>query len=195
MPIFELDGVAPRFADAARAYIAPGAQVIGNVVFGVDASVWFNAVIRADHDRITIGDRANIQDGAVVHADPGVPATLGDDVTVGHRAIVHGATVGEGTLVGMGAVLLNRARIGDFCLIGANALVTEGKTFPDGSLIMGVPAKLVRPLTPEEQAGLRESAASYVANGRRFAAGLKSADVPDMAAISLPNAADVGKTS
>jgi carbonic anhydrase/acetyltransferase-like protein (isoleucine patch superfamily) len=171
--IFELDGVGPRFTDPAQVYVAPGAQIIGNVVLGTDASVWFNAVVRADNDQITIGDRANVQDGAIVHADPGMPAVIGNDVTIGHHAIVHGANVGEGSLIGMGAVLLNRSRIGASCLVGANALVTEGKEFPDGSLIMGSPAKLVRALAPEEIAGLRESAATYVANGRRFAAGLR----------------------
>lgn len=173
MPIYALEGNAAMFADPDRAYVAPGAQLIGDIRIGRDVSIWFNAVIRADNDVIGIGDRANIQDGAIVHADPGVPATIGADVTVGHRAIIHGASVGDGSLVGMGATILNGARIGKACLVGANALVTEGKVFPDGSLIVGAPAQLKRALTDEEMAGLLRSAESYVFNGRRFAAGLR----------------------
>ncbi|WP_294391467.1 gamma carbonic anhydrase family protein [uncultured Sphingomonas sp.] len=184
MPFHSLDGAAPRCADPGRVYLAEGAQVIGDVRLGLDVSIWFNAVVRADNDTITIGDRANIQDGAVVHADPGVPTRIGTDVTVGHRAIIHGASVGDGSLIGMGAVLLNGATVGAQCLVGANALITEGKHFADGSLIVGAPAKCVRALTEMEIAGLRRSADSYVANGHRFAAGLRRVDPvpsPDIA--------------
>jgi carbonic anhydrase/acetyltransferase-like protein (isoleucine patch superfamily) len=170
MSCHALDGVAPEIGE--QVYIAPGAQVIGRVVLHDRASVWFNAVLRGDNDPIHIGADSNVQDGAVIHADPGVPTTIGDGVTIGHRAIVHGARVGDRSLIGMGATLLNHAVIGADCIVGANALVTEGKRFPDGSLIVGSPARLARALTDAEIAGLRLSAATYVANARRYAAGL-----------------------
>lgn len=170
MTCYALDGVAPDIG--ADVYVAPGAQVIGRVVLGNRASIWFGAVLRGDNDPIRIGEESNVQDGAMIHADPGVPTTIGDGVTIGHHAIVHGATVGDRSLIGMGATLLNRAVIGADCIVGANALVTEGKAFPDGSLIVGAPARLVRPLTDAEIAGLRLSAATYVANARRYATGL-----------------------
>jgi len=170
MTCYALGDVAPQLGEAA--YVAPGAQVIGRVVLGARASVWFGAVLRGDNDPITVGDESNIQDGAMIHADPGVPTTIGREVTVGHHAIVHGASVGDRSLIGMGATLLNRAVIGADSIVGANALVTEGKVFPDGSLIVGAPARLVRPLTEAEIAGLRLSAATYVANARRYAAEL-----------------------
>lgn len=170
MTCYALDGVAPDIG--ADVYVAPGAQVIGRVVLGERASIWFGAVLRGDNDPIRIGAESNVQDGAMIHADPGVPTTIGDGVTIGHHAIVHGATVGDRSLIGMGATLLNRAVIGADCIVGANALVTEGKAFPDGSLIVGSPARLARPLTDAEIAGLRLSAATYVANARRYAAGL-----------------------
>jgi len=170
MACYALGDVAPQLGEAA--YVAPGAAVIGRVVLGARASVWFGAVLRGDNDPITIGDESNIQDGAMIHADPGVPTTIGREVTIGHHAIVHGANVGDRSLIGMGATLLNRAVIGADSIVGANALVTEGKVFPDGSLIVGAPARLVRPLTEAEIAGLRLSAATYVANARRYAAEL-----------------------
>lgn len=170
MPCFALDRIAPDLADGV--FIAPGAAVIGRVTLGQRASVWFGAVLRGDSESITVGADSNVQDGAMVHADPGVPTTIGHGVTIGHHAIVHGATVGDNSLIGMGATVLNRAVIGANCIVGANALVTEGKVFPDGSLIVGSPARLLRPLTEAEVAGLRLSAATYVANGARYAAGL-----------------------
>ena len=170
MGCYALDGVAPELGE--QVYIAPGAQVIGRVVLHERASVWFNAVLRGDNDPIHIGADSNVQDGAMIHADPGVPTTIGDGVTIGHHAIVHGASVGDRSLIGMGATLLNRAVIGADCIVGANALVTEGKRFPEGSLIVGSPARLARALTEAEIAGLRLSAATYVANARRYAAGL-----------------------
>lgn len=170
MGCYALDGMTPDLGE--DVYIAPGAHVIGRVALHDRASVWFGAVVRGDNDPIRIGMDSNVQDGAMIHADPGVPATIGDGVTIGHHAIVHGATVGDRSLIGMGATLLNRAVIGADCIVGAQALVTEGKTFPDGSLIVGSPARLVRPLTEAEIAGLRLSAATYVANARRYAAGL-----------------------
>ncbi len=154
-------------------YVAPGAHVIGDVILGDRVSIWFGAVVRGDNDPIRIGAESNVQDGAMVHADPGVPTTIGRGVTIGHHAIVHGATVGDNSLIGMGATLLNRAVIGADSIVGANALVTEGKAFPAGSLIVGSPARVLRPLTDTEIAGLRVSAATYVANARRYADGLR----------------------
>jgi carbonic anhydrase/acetyltransferase-like protein (isoleucine patch superfamily) len=171
MPVYELDGIRPRIA--ASAWIAPSAQVIGNVELGEDVSVWFGAVVRGDHDEpIRVGRATNLQDNCVLHADPGKPLSIGPNVTVGHKAMLHGCTVGEAALIGIGAVVLNEARIGPRCLIGAGALVTEGKVFPEGSLIVGAPAVVKRPLTPEEIAGLERSAERYVRNARRFREGL-----------------------
>lgn len=174
MTLYALGPHAPQLADPDSTWIAPGAHVIGQVHLGRDVSIWFGAVLRGDNDAIRIGDRTNIQDGAVLHADPGFPLDLGDDVTVGHRAIVHGCTIGAGSLVGMGATILNGARIGRNCLIGANALVTEGKVFPDHSLIVGAPARAVRTLDPEDAGRLVQTAGNYVANGRRFCEELRT---------------------
>ena len=171
MPIYTLGDRKPILGR--DAWIAPNATVIGDVRLGDEASIWWNAALRADNDTITIGAGTNIQDGSVLHADEGVPLTLGERVTVGHLVMLHGCTIGDDSLVGIGAVVLNGARIGRNCLVGARALVTEGKEFPDGSMILGSPAKLVRPLTDDEIAGLRRSAQSYVANARRFRAGLQ----------------------
>ncbi|RIX98000.1 gamma carbonic anhydrase family protein [Aureimonas flava] len=174
MPLHALDDVAPTLADPDSVFIAPGAQVVGDVALGADVGVWFGAVIRGDVAPIRVGARTNVQDGAVLHADPSFPLRIGEDCTIGHRAIVHGCTVGDGTLIGMGATILNGARIGAGCLVGAGALVTEGKVFPDGSLIVGAPAKVVRALDAAAIAELRGSAERYVDNARRFKAGLKT---------------------
>lgn len=147
--------------------------MIGQVELGEDAGVWFGAVLRGDNERISIGARTNIQEGAMVHTDPGHPVSIGADCTIGHHAIVHGATIGANSLVGMGATILNGARIGANCLVGANALVTERKEFPDGSLIVGSPAKALRQLDAAAIEAIRESAAHYVENWRRFARGLR----------------------
>lgn len=176
MPLYALDDHRPRLADPARFWIAPDAHVIGQVEIGLDVNIWFTAVLRGDNEPIRLGARTNIQDGAMLHTDPGFPLDLGEDVTIGHHAIVHGCTVGANSLVGMGATLLNGARIGRNCLVGANALVTEGKEFPDNSLIVGAPAKAVRSLDDKAVEGLRIAAQRYVANARRFAAGLKRVD-------------------
>ena len=173
MPIHALNEREPTLPEAGHFWVAPDAHVIGDVTLGEDVGVWFGAVIRGDNDPITIGARTNIQDGAMLHADPGVPLTIGADVTVGHHAILHGCTVGDNSLIGMGATVLNRARIGANCIVGANALVTEGKEFPDFSLIVGSPAKAVRTLDPATAEMLRQSAAHYVANWRRYASGLR----------------------
>lgn len=177
MPIYALDDVTPTLPQPGRYWVAPDAHVIGRVVLHTDVGIWFGAVLRGDNDTIEIGERSNIQEGAMLHTDPDLPLTVGPDVTVGHHAILHGCTIGAGSLIGMGATILNRARIGAGCLIGANALVTEGKVFPDGSLIMGSPARAVRELDTAALEGLRESARRYVANYRRFAAGLRRVDV------------------
>ena len=171
MALYELDGVAPQLGQ--QAWVAESAQVMGAVQLGQQASVWFGATVRGDTETIQIGARSNIQDGSVLHADEGMPLVIGEDVTVGHMVMLHGCTIGDGSLIGIGAVVLNGARIGKGCLVGAGSLVTEGKTFPDGSMIMGTPAKVVRELTAEQQAGLLRSAAHYVANAERYTRGLK----------------------
>lgn len=171
MALYQLDDFVPEVADTA--WVADSAEVVGRVTLGEDVSVWFNAVLRGDSEHLTIGAGSNIQDGSVLHADHGFPLVLGERVTVGHQVMLHGCTVGDESLIGIGAVVLNGARIGRNCIVGAGALVTEGKEFPDGSLIVGAPAKAVRELTEAQRAGLKASAAHYVNNGRRYAAGLK----------------------
>lgn len=143
-------------------YVAAGAQIVGDVTIGADASVWYHAVIRGDEDRVVIGPRSNVQDGCILHEDHGTPLLIGKGVTVGHGAIVHGCTIGDNTLVGMGAILLNGCRIGRNVLIAAGSLVTQNTVIPDGVMVMGSPAKVKRPLTEEELASLEESAQDYV---------------------------------
>jgi carbonic anhydrase/acetyltransferase-like protein (isoleucine patch superfamily) len=174
MALFELDGVRPQVAESA--WVAESAEVIGNVILGADASVWPGAVIRGDNEPVTVGEAANIQDGSVLHSDLGSPLDIGRGVTVGHKVMLHGCTIGEYSLIGIGAIVLNHARIGRHCLVGAGALVTEGKEFPDGSLIVGSPARAVRSLTPDQVAGLEKSAQGYVQNARRFREGLRRID-------------------
>ncbi len=176
MPIYELDGQTPDLPEAGRFWVAPDAHVIGRVRLGADVGIWFGAVLRGDGEPLEVGERSNVQEGCMLHADPGFPLTIGPDVTVGHHAILHGCTVGAGALIGMGATVLNGARIGAGCIVGANALVTENKEFPDNSLIVGAPAKAVRTLDGAAAEKLRASALHYVANWRRFAAGLKRID-------------------
>jgi len=173
MPVYALDDVSPDLPEAGACWIAPDASVIGNVKMGEGASIWFGAVVRGDNEPIIIGARSNIQDGSVLHSDPGSPLTIGEGVTVGHKVVLHGCTIGDNSLIGIGAVVLNRARIGKNSLVGAGALVTEGKDFPDGVLIVGSPARVVRELTPEQIEGLKRSAEHYVGNAQRFAKGLK----------------------
>jgi carbonic anhydrase/acetyltransferase-like protein (isoleucine patch superfamily) len=170
MAIYRLDNETPRIA--ATAWVAESAQVMGNVELLDDASVWFGAVLRGDMDLLSIGPRSNVQDGSVIHSDPGFPMTLEADVTVGHLVMLHGCTVGAGSLIGIQSIVLNGARIGKHCLVGAGSLVTEGKEFPDGSMILGRPAKVVRALTAEEIDNLLRPAAHYVENARRFRSGL-----------------------
>ena len=172
MALYEIDGVAPRLEEGAWA--APSANLIGDVRLGARASIWFGAVIRADNTPIILGEETNFQDGAIGHSDPGAPLTIGARVTIGHQAILHGCTVADDCLIGMGAKVLNGAFLGPECLVGAGALITEGKRFDEGGLIVGVPARLVRPLTDAEKAGLRLSAAHYADKAARYAAGLKA---------------------
>ncbi|MEW9303910.1 gamma carbonic anhydrase family protein [Labrys neptuniae] len=176
MPLYALDDIAPSVPADGRYWLAPDARVIGRVILAEDANIWFGAVLRGDNEPMTVGARSNIQDGAVLHSDPGFPLTIGEDCTIGHSAILHGCTIGAGSLIGMGATILNGARIGKGCLVGANALITEGKEFPDHSLIVGSPARVLRPLDAEAVAKLRQSSAHYVANAKRFAKGLKRVD-------------------
>lgn len=171
MSLYEVDGVAPQMGEGA--WVAPSADVIGDVRLSARASIWFGAIIRADNTPIILGEDSNFQDGAIGHSDPGVPLTLGARVTVGHQAILHGCTVSDDCLIGMGARILNGAFLGPECLVGAGALITEGKRFEQGGLIVGSPARLVRPLTDPEKAALRLSAAHYAEKAARYAAGLR----------------------
>lgn len=170
MATYALGDSAPTIDPSA--WVADSAQVMGNVRLAPDVSIWFGAVLRGDNEPIAIGRGSNVQDGSVLHSDIGKPLTVGEDVTIGHRVMLHGCTIGDGSLIGIGAVVLNGARIGRNCLVGAGALVTEGKEFPDGSMIIGSPAKAVRELTPAQIEGLRNSAQGYVDNARRFRATL-----------------------
>lgn len=169
--IYALDGV--RVETAGDDYwIAPTAVLIGRVKLERNASVWWNAVLRGDNEPITIGENANIQDGCVLHTDPGFPLTVGRNVTVGHLAMLHGCTIGEGSLIGIGSVILNGARIGRNCLIGAKALIIEGKDIPDNAVVLGAPGKVVRTVTPEQAEAMAHGAAHYVRNWQRYRAGL-----------------------
>ena len=155
-------------------YVAPGAIVVGSVSLGENVGIWFNAVIRGDDDHIEIGDSSNIQDGAVLHTDKGFKLTVGPNVTVGHLAMLHGCTIGEGTTVGIKAVVLNGAVVGKNCLIGANALITERSVIPDGSLVVGSPGKVVRPLKEQEIANMHKNTQHYVARLGQYRSGLRA---------------------
>jgi carbonic anhydrase/acetyltransferase-like protein (isoleucine patch superfamily) len=173
MSVHTLGGLTPVLPPDGRYWIAPTATVIGKVTIGEGVGIWFGAVIRGDGEPIVIGADSNLQEHVVVHTDPGYPATIGQGCTIGHRAIVHGCTIGDNVLIGMGAIILNGARIGDNSLIGAGALVPEGREIPPESLVIGVPGKVARALTPDEIARNHASAAHYVANWKRFAKGLR----------------------
>ena len=149
-------------------YIAPDASVIGSVTLEQDANIWFKVVIRADNDQVTIGEASNVQDGSVLHVDPGYPMTLGKRVTIGHKVMLHGCTIGDGTLIGINSVVMNGAKIGPATLIGANALIAEGKEIPDGSLVIGSPGKIVRQLSPEEIRNINSFAGHYVQQFKRY---------------------------
>lgn len=176
MPLYALAGLTPKTPGPDRYWIAPDAIVIGKVEIGDDVGIWFGSVLRGDNELIAIGKGTNIQEGTMVHTDPAFPVTIGEGCTIGHHAIIHGCTIGNNSLIGMGATVLNGAKIGNNCLVGANALVTEGKEFPDGSLIVGSPAKAIRTLDEPAIEGLRRSARNYVANWQRFARDLKRLD-------------------
>ena len=171
MAIYQLGENTPSVPESA--YVADEAVLIGKVVLGEHASIWPGAVLRADNDTIRVGNSSNVQEGAVLHTDPGLELTIGDFVTVGHQAMLHGCTIGDGSLVGIQAVILNRAVIGKDCLVGAGAIVTEGKTFPDRSLILGAPAKVVRELSDEDIAKIRTGVQSYVTRQETFKKTLK----------------------
>ena len=171
MAIYQLDDLTPTVHPSA--WVADNAQVIGRVMLAEDTSVWFGVIIRGDNDPITVGRGTNIQENSVLHTDHGKPLVLGENVTVGHQVMLHGCTVGNNSLIGIGAIVLNGAKIGNNCLVGAGSLVTEGKEFPDGSMIIGSPAKAVRMLSPEQIEGLKMSARHYIDNAKRYKTGLK----------------------
>ena len=171
MAIYELDGMAPQLAEGA--WVADNAEVMGQVELAANASVWYGCVVRGDTEKIRIGRNSNIQDGSVLHADAGVPLTIGDNVTVGHQVMLHGCTIGEGSLVGIQAVVLNHAKIGKNSIVGAGSVVTEGKEFPDNSLIIGAPAKVVRTLDDKAREMMAHIAQHYVGNAARYRKGLR----------------------
>ncbi|MFN7388150.1 gamma carbonic anhydrase family protein [Brevundimonas sp.] len=173
MTVYSLTDKKPQLPPEGEYWIAPNATIVGDVTLKTGASIWFGAVVRGDNDPIVIGENTNIQDGSVLHSDPGEPLIIGANVTVGHMAMLHSCEIGDGTLIGIGAVVLGRAVIGRNCLIGANALITEGKVIPDRSLVMGQPGKVVRTLEPGQIAALEASAEHYVQNWKRYVAGLR----------------------
>ena len=174
MAVFELDGVRPELDP--ESWVADSATVIGRVILNKGASVWFGATLRGDNDPITIGENSNIQDGAVLHTDLGVPLTIGRHVTVGHMVMMHGCEVGDNSLIGIGSIILNNAKIGKNCLIGANSLITEGKVIPDGSMVMGAPGKVIREVSEQQLQGMLAGSHHYVENWKRYAKGLKRID-------------------
>jgi carbonic anhydrase/acetyltransferase-like protein (isoleucine patch superfamily) len=167
MAIYELDGMAPKLEQGA--WVADNAEVIGQVELAENASVWYGCVVRGDTEKIRIGRNSNIQDGSVLHADFGVPLVIGDNVTVGHQVMLHGCTIGDGSLIGIQAVVLNHAKIGRNSIVGAGSVVTEGKEFPDNSLIVGAPAKAIRTLDAEQIARFQTIPQHYVENAQRHA--------------------------
>jgi carbonic anhydrase/acetyltransferase-like protein (isoleucine patch superfamily) len=172
MNVYTLDGVGPTLPADDEYWIAPNAAVLGKVILKKNASVWFGAVLRGDNDPITIGENSNVQDNSVLHTDSGSPLTIGANVTVGHMVMMHGCTIGDGCLIGIGSVILNGANIGKNCLVGAGALITENKEFPEGSMILGSPARVVRALAPEHASRMGVGALHYVENWKRFKRGL-----------------------
>ncbi|MCY1744261.1 gamma carbonic anhydrase family protein [Ensifer sp. SL37] len=176
MPLYALGSLRPQTPPKGSYWVAPDANVIGQVEIGEEVGIWFGVSLRGDNEPIRLGARTNIQENVVIHVDPGFPVTIGEGCTIGHGAIIHGCTIGENSLIGMGATVLNGAKIGRNCLVGANALVTEGKEFPDNSLIVGAPAKAIRTLDDAAVEGLKRSAAHYVKNWRRYAADLTRLD-------------------
>lgn len=172
MPIYTLDDISPKLPEEFY-WIAPTAVLIGKVVVSEGVGIWFGSVLRGDNEPISIGENTNVQENCVMHTDPGYPLTIGDGCTIGHKAMLHGCKIGDNSLIGMGATVLNGAVIGDNCLVGAGALIPEGKVIPDNSLVVGMPGKVIRQLDDNAVQGLKASAQHYVANAKRFAAGLK----------------------
>ena len=173
MPVYAFEDRTPRLPEAGRFWIAPTACIVGDVLLGDDVGIWFGAVARGDNERIEIHEGCNIQEGVMLHADPGCPLTIGAYSTVGHHAILHGCSIGTNCLVGMGATILNNAQLGANCVVGANALVTQGKIFPPHSLIVGSPAKVVRTLGPDSAAEVRQAALGYIDKWRSFSQSLR----------------------
>ncbi len=173
MSLYELDGKAPELPADGQYFIAETATVIGNVRLKSNASVWFGSVLRGDNELIEIGEGSNVQDNCTFHTDPGFPLTIGKNCTIGHNVILHGCTIEDGALIGMGSIIMNGARIGKGCVVGAGAIITEGKEFPERSLVVGAPAKVIRALTPEQLSALTQGAPHYVSNSKRFKTGLK----------------------
>src|ERR1700754_163912 len=173
MAIYELDGRAPELTADGQYFIAETATVIGNVRLKSNASVWFGSVLRGDNELIEIGEGSNVQDNCTFHTDPVFPLTIGKNCTIGHNVILHGCTIEDGALIGMGSIIMNGARVGKGCVVGAGAIITEGKEFPENSLVVGAPAKVIRALTPEQVSALTQGAPHYVSNSKRFKAGLK----------------------
>lgn len=176
MPVYAIGDRKPILPAEGEYWIAPNAEVMGNVRLEKNASIWFGAVLRGDNELITIGENSNVQDGSVLHTDPGSPLTIERDVTIGHMVMLHGCTIGAGSLIGIGSIILNNAKIGKGCLIGANTLIAEGKEIPDYSMVLGSPGKIVRTLEKEMSEALRLSADHYVENWKKYAAGLKRID-------------------
>ena len=173
MPVYALGEISPRLPESGNFWVAPDAQVMGNIVLLENASIWFAAVLRGDNETITIGENSNVQDGSILHTDVGFPMRLGKNVTVGHQAMLHGCTVGDNSLVGIGATILNGAKIGKNCLIGAHALVGEGKEIPDNSMVLGMPGKVVRELGEDNEKMMIASTDHYVENWQRYKRDLK----------------------
>ena len=174
MPLYEIDGARVQLPANGRCYVAEGAILVGKVVLREDASVWFNSVLRGDNEPIVVGARSNVQDGCVLHTDPGFPLTIGEDCTIGHMVMLHGCTIGSGSLIGIGAIVLNGASIGANCLIGAHALIPEGKQIPEGSVVMGSPGKIIRPVTEQDLVRMRAGALSYASRWPLYAEKLKA---------------------
>lgn len=176
MAVYDLGDKRVSLPESGKYWIADNATVLGSVILEKNVSIWFNVVARGDNDPITIGENSNIQDGTVLHTDAGVPMTIGKNVTVGHKAMLHGCTIGDNSLIGIGATVLNRAKIGKNCLIGAHALIPEGKEIPDNSLVMGAPGKIIRQIDEAGEQMLLASALHYVENWQRYVTGLKRVD-------------------
>jgi carbonic anhydrase/acetyltransferase-like protein (isoleucine patch superfamily) len=176
MPIYQIDGQAPEFPAEGDYWVAETATLIGRVRLKRDASVWFGAVLRGDNEWIELGERSQIQDNATLHTDPGFPLAIGSNCVIGHNVVLHGCTIGDESLIGMGAIMLNGAKVGRNCLVGAGAVVTEGKTFPDNSLIVGAPARVIRTLDQKASDLIRGGADIYVRRFKQYATGLKRID-------------------